>query len=72
MLKFPQKKFKLSSKAQSGFLIDFFFKKNVDVILRNFFIFSAMFIGEKYMIEKLTKKIVDSFLFKSNKFFGFT
>jgi hypothetical protein len=31
-----------------------------------------MFFGEKYMIEKITRKIVDSFLFKSNKFLGFS
>ena len=70
MLRYPQKRFKWVGKAQSGFFIDFFLKKLVDVFIRNFFIFGAMFFGEKYMIEKITKKIVDSFLFNSNKFFG--
>jgi hypothetical protein len=72
MLKFPQKKTKWFGKAQSGFYIDYIFKKIVDVFIRNIFIFSAIFFGEKYMIEKLTRKIIESFLFRSNKFFGFT
>ena len=70
MLKFPQRRFRWSGKAQSGFFIDFFLKKIIDVFLRNVFVFGAMFFGEKYMIERLTKKIVDSFLFNSNKLFG--
>lgn len=72
MLKFPLKKFKWSGKAQSGFFIDFFFKKLIDVFIRNFFIYAALFFGEKYMIEYLTKKTVDSFIFNSNKIFGFS
>jgi hypothetical protein len=72
MLKFPQKKTKWFGKAQSGFYIDFFLKKVCDAFIRNVFIFSSIFFGEKYMIEKLTRKIIESFLFRSNKFFGFT
>ena len=33
---------------------------------------SALFFGEKYMIEHLTKKVVDSFIYNSNKFVGWT
>ena len=72
MLRFPKKKTKWFGKAQSGFYVDFFLKKLIDLFIRNVFIFSAMFFGEKYMIEKITRKIVDSFIFKSNKFIGFT
>ena len=72
MLKFPQKKNKWFGKAQSGFYVDFFLKKLSDLFIRNIFIFSAMFFGEKYMIERITRKLVDHFLFKSNKFLGFT
>ena len=72
MLRFPQKKNKWSGKAQSGFFIDFFLKKLSDLFIRNIFIFSSLFFGEKYMVEKITRKIVDSFLFKSNKLFSFT
>ena len=71
MLKYPNKLKKWSGKAQSGFFIDFFCKKLADVFIRNVFIFSAIFFGEKYMIEKITKKIVDFFLFFNNKLIGF-
>ncbi len=72
MLKFPLRKFKWSGKAQSGFYFDFIFKKLAEVFIRNVFIYSALFFGEKYMIEYLTKKIVDNFIFNSNKLFGWT
>ena len=72
MLRFPQKKFKWSGKAQSGFYFDFILKKFADVFIRNIFINAALFFGEKYMIEHLTKKIVDNFIFNSNKFIGWT
>lgn len=70
MLRFPQKKFKWSGKAQSGFYIDFFLKKTVDVFIRNVFIYASLFFGEKYIIEQLTKKTIDFFIFKSNKLIG--
>lgn len=72
MLKFPQKKNKWSGKAQSGFYFDFFLKKIADVFIRNVFINASLFFGEKYMIEVLTKKVIDSFIFNSNRFLGFT
>ena len=70
MLKFPQKKNILLGKAQSGFYIDFFLKKLSEIFIRNVFIYAALFFGEKYMIEHLTKKIVDNFIFNSNKLIG--
>ena len=72
MLNFPQKKFKWVGKAQSGFYLDFIFKKFGEIFIRNVLIYAALFLGEKYMIEHLTKKIVDSFLFNTNKFLGWT
>lgn len=57
-------------KAQSGFYFDFIFKKLAEVFIRNIFIYSAMFLGEKYMIEHLTKKVVDTFIFSSSKLVG--
>ena len=72
MLKFPQKKFSWSGKAQSGFYFDFFLKKCTDIFIRNFFIYAALFFGEKYLIENITKKIIDNFLFYSNKVIGVT
>jgi len=70
MLRFPQKKNRWIGKAQSGFYIDFALKKFAEIFIRNIFIFAALFFGEKYMIEHLTKKIVDNFIFNSNKFVG--
>ena len=70
MLRFPQKKNRWLGKAQSGFYIDFFLKKLAEIFIRNIFIFAALFFGEKYMIEHLTKRTVDSFIYNSNKFVG--
>ena len=72
MLRFPFKKNKWLGKAQSGFYIDFFFKKFSEIFIRNLFIYSALFFGEKYMIEHLTKKTVDTFIYNTNKFIGWT
>ncbi len=72
MLRFPQKKNRWLGKAQSGFYIDFIFKKFAEIFIRNVFIFGALFFGEKYMIEYLTKKIVDNFIYNSNKIVGWT
>ena len=72
MLKFPQKKNKWIGKAQSGFYFDFIFKKLAEVFIRNIFVYTALFFGEKYMIEHITKKTIDSFIFNSNKFVGWT
>jgi len=70
LLKYPHKKFKWSGKAQSGFYIDFIFKKLADVFVRNVFIYAALFFGEKYMIEHITKKTINIFIFNSNRFLG--
>lgn len=72
MLHFPKKRYKWSGRAQSGFYIDFFLKKFAEVFIRNIFIYSSLFFGEKYMIEYLTKKIVDNFIYRSNNFLGWT
>ena len=72
MLKFPNKKNRWLGKAQSGFYFDFIFKKLCDVFIRNVFIYSALFFGEKYMIEHITKKTVDNFIYTSNKLVGWT
>lgn len=54
---------------QSGFYMDFFFKKLCEVFVKNVFIYTALFFGEKYFIEVLTKKIIDRYIFSSSKFF---
>jgi hypothetical protein len=56
--------------CQSGFYFDFFFKKLSEIFVRNVFIYSAQFFGEKYFIEIFTKKILDITIFKFNKALG--
>jgi len=72
MLGFPKKTQKFIGKAQSGFYLDFFLKKLADVFIRNIFIYMSLFFGEKYMIEVITKKIIDNFVFNSNMYIGFS
>lgn len=68
MLKNNLIKFKFFKFVQSGFYMDFIIKKLSEMFIRNVFIYSSIFFGEKYMIEYLTKKTIDSFIFNSNKF----
>lgn len=65
-------KFEFHKFCQSGCYLDFFFKKLGEIFLRNFFIYTAQFFGEKFMIEILTKKIFKFFFVKTNKIVGVT
>lgn len=56
--------------CQSGCYFDFFYKKISDVFVRNVFVYAAQFLGEKYMIEALTKKVIDNSIFIVNKYIG--
>lgn len=47
---------------------DFLYKKFSEVFIRNVFVYTSQFFGEKYIIEVLTKKIIDNFIFNLNKF----
>jgi hypothetical protein len=67
MLKFIIVKFNFFRFIQSGLYLDFFLKKLVEIFVKNVFIYSAQFMGEKYMIEFLTKKVIDSSIFNVNK-----
>lgn len=64
--------FKFHRFCQSGCYFDFFYKKVSDVFVRNVFVYTSQFFAEKYMIEVLTKKIIDKSIFNTNKVFGFT
>jgi hypothetical protein len=68
MLKNKLIKFKFFRFVQSGFYVDFIFKKISEMFIRNVFIYSSIFFGEKFMIEYLTKKTIDSFIFNNNRF----
>lgn len=64
--------FKFHRFCQSGFYFDFFYKKLSEVFVRNVFVYASLFFGEKFMIEVLTKKLIDRFLFNNNKFIGWS
>lgn len=68
MLKNKLINFKFFRFVQSGFYVDFIFKKFSEMFIRNIFIYSSIFFGEKFMIEYLTKKTIDSFIFNNNRF----
>ena len=72
MLRFIVIKFNFFRFIQSGLYLDFFLKKGVEVLIRNILVYTSLFLGEKYMIEFLTKKIIDSSIFNINKFIGVT
>ena len=40
---------------QSGFYVDFIIKQFCEIFVRNFFIYTPLFFGEKFFIEYLTK-----------------
>lgn len=62
--------FKFHRFCQSGCYFDFFYKKFSEVFIRNVFVYASQFLGEKYMIEVLTKKIVDKGIFFVNRYIG--
>lgn len=72
MLKFNIFNFNFFRFIQSGLYVDFFLKKCSEVFVRNIFIYSSHYFGEKYMIEYLTKKIIDSSIFNTNRLLGIT
>lgn len=45
---------------QSGMYLDYITKKLSEMIARNVFIYSAIFFGEKFVIEFICKKTVDN------------
>jgi hypothetical protein len=62
---------RFTSFCQSGWLVDFFLKKCAEVFVRNIFIYTSLFFSEKYIIEGLTKRIVDVYLSNTNRWFNF-
>ena len=68
MLKNFLVKFSFFKFIQTGLLLDFFFKKLAEIFMKNIFIYSFLFFGEKYIIEYLTKKTIDSYIYNNNKF----
>lgn len=55
---------------QSGLYFDFLIKKIGEIFVKNFMVLTPLFFGEKYLIEVLTKKIIENFLTRFNKLVG--
>jgi hypothetical protein len=53
-------KFQFFRFIQTGLFIDFFLKKLIEIFVKNYLVLTAQFFGEKYVIEIITKKIIDS------------
>lgn len=51
--------------------IDFFIKKIVELLLKNFLVLGALFFSEKFLIEHFTKKIFNNYLYIFNKVSNF-
>ena len=66
MLKLQLLNYKFFRFVNSGLYFDFFLKKFSEIVARNVFIYSSLFFGEKFMIEVLTKKVIDNFIYFSN------
>jgi len=58
--------FNFYKSVQSGLYMDFLLKQFCEIFIRNFFIYTPLFFGEKFLIEYFTKKLVDTFIFKLN------
>lgn len=68
MLKNKLISFKFFRFIQSGFYIDYIIKKITEMFMRNIFIYTGIFFGEKFIIEYLTKKIIDNIIFNNNRY----
>lgn len=55
--------------AQSGFYVDYLYKRISEIFVRICFIYMSQFFGEKFMIEVWTKKF---FFFTTQYFSSFT
>jgi len=60
-------RFKFFRFSQSGMYVDFIMKQFIEYAIRNLFVYTALFFGEKYVIEYCTKKTIDSFVFNFNQ-----
>lgn len=56
---------------QSGMYVDYIIKQFTEMFVRNVFIYSSIFFGEKFIIEFISKKTIDSLTTYCNtKFFN--
>lgn len=67
MLKNNILRFKFFRFIQCGLYMDFILKNFAEIFIKNFLVYSSIFFGEKFLIEFLTKKIIDNIIFSFNK-----
>ena len=60
MLSFFMHTKKFLNFMQSGMYLDYIIKKIAEVFVKNMFIYSSTFFGEKFLIEFLSKKTLDN------------
>lgn len=58
--------------SQTGMFVDFIFKQIIEYFTRTVLVYTALFFGEKYIIEYLTKKTIDTVVFNTNRIFKVT
>ena len=56
--------------SQAGLYFDFFLKKISELFVRNVFLYTSQYFGEKYFIEVFTKKFISKSIFFLNNFFS--
>lgn len=57
--------------CQNNMYVDFFIKKCVEVLIKNFLVLGALFFSEKFIIEHFSKKIFNNYIFIFNKLANF-
>lgn len=67
MLKLDIFLFKYIKFIQTGLYLDFIIKKLIEIFVKNIYIYTSQYFGEKYFIEYITKKIVETWIFNVNK-----
>lgn len=51
---------------QSSFYFDYIIKKLSEIFVKNYLVYTSLFFGEKFVIELLSKKLVDNIIFFLN------
>ena len=57
--------------SQCGFYIDFLIKKISEIFLRNYYVYTSQFFGEKYLVEYITKFFFNFIIFFCSKFLNY-
>ena len=55
---------------QLGYNIDYIVKNSAIRLVSRVLIFMGFIFGEKYIVEYITKKSIDGFIFNNNRFIG--